>query len=79
MLYAPLLSESEERIEAKRCWAGSRTGAINGVFDGTCDWQRSDALRRRALSRGGMMCGLRDEMRVWGGSVVMDWKVWDDE
>jgi hypothetical protein len=55
-LYAPLLSDSEERIEAHRCWAGTRNGAIEAVAAGAlCEMDRSEKARRAACNRGGMV------------------------
>jgi hypothetical protein len=55
LLYAPLLSESEERIEAERCWAGTRNGASNCVVRGPWGLARSEDARRRVSSRGGIV------------------------
>jgi hypothetical protein len=66
LLYAPWLSDSEERIDAHRCCAATSSGwavvaagpRVRGVTD------RSERARRVACNRGGML----------GGGLL--WDVW---
>ena len=46
-------------MEAHRCWAGSKKGAIDGVTGVLAGMESSDDVIRAVLSRGGMAVGGR--------------------
>jgi hypothetical protein len=56
--YAPGVSESDARIEAERCWAGSRNGAGRGAIGDVNGLERNEEASRRTCSRGGMVVGV---------------------
>jgi hypothetical protein len=52
LLYAPVLSDSEERMDAHRCWAGTTSGA---AVEDLGESERSEKARRMACNRGGIV------------------------
>ena len=70
LLYAPGLSESDERMDAVRCcWAGSRNGASKGTKEGEL---KSSALQVcSSWRRGGIVCvGIFSAQTLLGCVVV---------
>jgi len=71
LLYAPGLSESDERMDAARCcWAGSRNGASKGTKEG--ELEESSALQVcSSWRRGGIVCvGIFSAQMLLGCVVV---------
>ena len=71
LLYAPGLSESDERMDAVRCcWAGSRNGASKGTKEG--ELAESSALQVcSSWRRGGIVCvGIFSAQTLLGCVVV---------
>jgi hypothetical protein len=60
-LYAPVLSDSDDRMDAHRCWAGTRSGGAAGDL---CDSESSEKARRVACNRGGMVVAVGVVLRV---------------
>ena len=70
LLYAPGLSESDERMDAVRCcWAGSRNGASKGMKEG--ELENSALQVCSSWRRGGIVCvGIFSAWMLLGCVVV---------